>query len=80
MAGIQDPLKDTVPGAVEKCKNAGITVRMVTGDNTETAIAIAKDANIIPRSYVRPREGERLYYTVMEGEEFRKAIELVKYE
>ena len=44
MAGIQDPLKETVPGSVKKCKDAGIIVRMVTGDNTETAIAIAKDA------------------------------------
>ena len=34
MAGIQDPLKESVPGAVVKCKVAGITVRMVTGDNT----------------------------------------------
>ena len=74
IAGIQDPLKETVPGAVVKCKEAGITVRMVTGDNTETAIAIAKDANRIPRTYQRPHKGERLYYTVMEGKEFREEV------
>lgn len=74
IAGIQDPLKETVPGAVVKCKEAGITVRMVTGDNTETAIAIAKDANLIPRTYQRPHKGERLYYTVMEGKEFREEV------
>lgn len=30
---------------------------MVTGDNTETAIAIAKDAHIIPADYTRPTKG-----------------------
>jgi magnesium-transporting ATPase (P-type) len=40
---------------------------MVTGDNTETATAIAKDANIIPSEYERPEKGEPGYYVVMEG-------------
>ena len=44
VAGIKDPLKEGIPEAVRKCKDAGIIVRMVTGDNTETATAIAKDA------------------------------------
>ena len=34
VAGIKDPLKDHIPEAVLNCKKAGITVRMVTGDNT----------------------------------------------
>ena len=34
LAGIKDPLKDGIPEAVASCKRAGITVRMVTGDNT----------------------------------------------
>ncbi len=38
---------------------------MVTGDNTETAIAIAKDANIIPSYYQRPAKGEPGYYVCM---------------
>jgi len=33
VAGIKDPLKEAVPDAVLNCKKAGITVRMVTGDN-----------------------------------------------
>ena len=55
VAGIKDPLKETVPDAVLNCKKAGITVRMVTGDNIETATAIAKDAHIIPSNFVRPK-------------------------
>ena len=44
--GIQDPIRPEVPEAVLKCRTAGITVRMVTGDNINTAIAIAKKCNI----------------------------------
>jgi len=47
-------LKESVPEAVLNCKKAGITVRMVTGDNTETAVAIAKEAHIIPSNFVKP--------------------------
>ena len=43
-----DPLRPGVPTAIDRCNHAGITVRMVTGDNLITAIAISKDAHIIP--------------------------------
>jgi Ca2+ transporting ATPase len=33
ICGIQDPVRDEVPEAIQKCRRAGITVRMVTGDN-----------------------------------------------
>ena len=49
LVGIMDPLRPGVPDAISKCQMAGITVRMVTGDNLLTAIAISKDAGIIPR-------------------------------
>mmetsp|Transcript_9465 Transcript_9465/g.9189 ORF Transcript_9465/g.9189 Transcript_9465/m.9189 type:complete len:973 (+) Transcript_9465:1130-4048(+) len=45
--GIRDVIRPEVPDAVEKCQNAGIRVRMVTGDNQDTALAIAKECNII---------------------------------
>lgn len=31
---------------------------MVTGDITETAIAIAKDANILPANFEKPEPGK----------------------
>lgn len=49
IVGIKDPLRDEIPLAVELCHTAGITVRMVTGDNIQTAIAIAKEAGILSR-------------------------------
>jgi Ca2+ transporting ATPase len=46
IVGVKDVLKEGVKDAVEKCKLAGITVIMVTGDNIDTATAIARDCNI----------------------------------
>ena len=47
MVGIRDNNREDVPEAINKCRHAGITVRMVTGDNINTAIAISKDVGII---------------------------------
>ncbi|KAK9375629.1 ATPase P-type H+ transporting proton pump [Lipomyces chichibuensis] len=46
VVGIQDPLRHGVTEAIAKCQGAGVTVRMVTGDNVVTAMAIAKDCGI----------------------------------
>ena len=40
--GVKDIPREEVPEAIRKCKEAGITVRMVTGDNLITAKAIAE--------------------------------------
>ncbi len=45
--GIRDPLRPEIVDAVKACHNAGINVRMVTGDNIETATAISIEAGII---------------------------------
>jgi len=42
-----DPPRAAVPGAVDKCRSAGIKVIMVTGDHPITAKAIAKSVGII---------------------------------
>ena len=46
LVGIGDPLRTTVPAAVEQCRSAGIRVIMITGDYPQTARAIAAQANI----------------------------------
>ena len=45
--GIMDIIRPEVPGAVKKINRAGVTVRMVTGDNIVTARAIAVQCNIL---------------------------------
>ena len=45
---LSDPLRDEVPGALERCHKAGIRVILVTGDHPDTARAIAERAGIVP--------------------------------
>ncbi|VDM85759.1 unnamed protein product [Strongylus vulgaris] len=63
ICGIQDPVRPEVPAAIEKCKKAGITVRMVTGDNINTARAIAMSCRIL-----EPGED----FLALEGKEFNE--------
>ncbi|XP_008304146.1 plasma membrane calcium-transporting ATPase 2-like, partial [Stegastes partitus] len=65
VVGIEDPVRPEVPEAVSKCQRAGITVRMVTGDNISTARAIAVKCGIL-----RPDED----FLCLEGEEFNRLI------
>ncbi|KAI9182980.1 hypothetical protein H9P43_003896 [Blastocladiella emersonii ATCC 22665] len=47
LVGIKDPVRPSVPDAVRTCQEAGIVVRMVTGDNVITACKIARECNIL---------------------------------
>lgn len=47
IVGIKDPVRKEVPGAVRTCVRAGISVRMVTGDNIHTAKHIARECGIL---------------------------------
>ncbi|KAG1672246.1 hypothetical protein FOA52_002948 [Chlamydomonas sp. UWO 241] len=49
LVGLQDPLRDDVPLAVAQCTRAGITVRMLTGDNARTAASIAMQSGILEK-------------------------------
>ena len=66
IAGIQDPLKDGVAQAVLQCKEAGVTVRMVTGDNLNTAKSISRACHILTPDDLSND------YAYMEGPTFRK--------
>ena len=61
IVGIQDPLRDGVSNAVQRCQDAGIKVQMVTGDNVMTARGIATQCGIHTEGGL-----------VMEGPKFRQ--------
>jgi len=42
LVGLIDPVREEVPGAVEACHDAGVEVRMITGDHPKTAFAIGQ--------------------------------------
>src|SRR5262249_44503549 len=46
LVGLADPLRSSVPGAVQDCRSAGIRVLMITGDYPATAGAIAHQAGL----------------------------------
>ncbi|CAN4079770.1 unnamed protein product [Withania somnifera] len=47
IVGIKDPVRPGVRESVSLCRSAGVTVRMVTGDNINTARAIARECGIL---------------------------------
>lgn len=64
VVGIKDPIRPETKEAVRQLKEAGVTVRMVTGDNALTATYIAKEAGILDEDGL-----------VMEGPKFRRLSE-----
>uniref|UniRef100_A0A8C7TVC7 Calcium-transporting ATPase n=1 Tax=Oncorhynchus mykiss TaxID=8022 RepID=A0A8C7TVC7_ONCMY len=65
VVGIEDPVRPEVPDAIKRCQRAGITVRMVTGDNIDTARAIASKCGI-----VHPGDD----FLCIDGKEFNRRI------
>ncbi|KQK14184.1 hypothetical protein BRADI_1g14630v3 [Brachypodium distachyon] len=47
IVGIKDPVRPGVRESVASCRSAGIAVKMVTGDNINTARAIARECGIL---------------------------------
>lgn len=65
VVGIRDPVRPGVKEAVAQCQHAGVCVRMVTGDNIKTAVAVAQECGIYTQGG-----------GIMEGPEFRKLSSL----
>ncbi|KAI4337048.1 hypothetical protein L6164_015506 [Bauhinia variegata] len=63
IVGIKDPVRPGVRESIAICRSAGITVRMVTGDNINTAKAIARECGILTDGIA------------IEGHEFREKSE-----
>lgn len=62
--GIRDILRNGVKQSIRLCKEAGVRVRMVTGDNKATAKAIAKDCRIFNEDTDICMEGPDFYKRV----------------
>ncbi|KAM0933755.1 putative P-type Ca(2+) transporter [Dioscorea sansibarensis] len=65
IVGIKDPCRPGVRDAVQLCTKAGVKVRMVTGDNLQTAKAIALECGILDS------ESSATEPNLIEGKAFR---------
>ncbi|KAG9160379.1 hypothetical protein Leryth_008775 [Lithospermum erythrorhizon] len=65
IVGIKDPCRPGVRDAVQLCTNAGVKVRMVTGDNLQTAKAIALECGILQS------DSDAREHNIIEGKTFR---------
>ncbi len=80
ITGMEDPLKPGVPESIRQLQGdrhsagAGVAVRMVTGDNINTAIAISKKCNILREGVDLDANGVPLPFVVMEGCDFRQMV------
>jgi len=70
--GIEDPVREEVPAAVEKCRSAGIDVVMITGDHPATALSVAAKCGIVAEG-----GGEKAVVTgdILEGMSEEEVIE-----
>ncbi len=59
LISFEDPIRDDVPDAIKQAKSAGVHVLMITGDNSNTASFVAKNAGIA-EGHVRPVTGSDL--------------------
>ncbi|MCY2927895.1 MAG: HAD-IC family P-type ATPase, partial [Planctomycetota bacterium] len=66
IVGLSDPVREDVPGAMKACDAAGIEVKMVTGDHTATARAIAAEIGLLKGSDDLVLTGEQ--FAVMSDE------------
>ncbi|XP_025803542.1 calcium-transporting ATPase 5, plasma membrane-type-like isoform X9 [Panicum hallii] len=74
VVGIKDPCRPGVRNAVQLCSIAGVKVRMVTGDNVETAKAIALECGILDTKDAASEP------SVIEGKVFRDMSEAAREE
>lgn len=79
LVGIEDPLRSEVPGAIDKCYEAGIDVRMVTGDAPNTAVSIAYQAGILKDFHFVAGTDEKIANNLkpnvlIEGKNFRQKV------
>ncbi|WP_262280514.1 calcium-translocating P-type ATPase, PMCA-type [Hallella absiana] len=63
IAAISDPVREDVPSAVSTCRDAGIKIKVVTGDTSATAVEIARQIGIWPKEETTKAEDLRWHIT-----------------
>jgi Ca2+-transporting ATPase len=79
LAGLADPLRQSVPAAIAECRAAGIRVVMITGDYAVTASAIARQAGldaglVVDGQAVARMSDDELQETVRRADVFARVV------
>ena len=83
VVAIADPIRQDVPAAVEQCLNAGIKVKIVTGDTRATAVEIAHEIGIWDKNDTTEESVEEMHITgpdfeALPDEEALKRVETLR--
>jgi magnesium-transporting ATPase (P-type) len=77
VVGIEDPLRPGIVEAIQKCRRAGVDVRMCTGDALETAVSISRQCGILRTRDFLPETNEPKENYAMTGAEFDERVHLI---
>lgn len=78
IVALQDPPRPEVKRSIEKCRDAGISVIMITGDIKETAQSIAMQIGILhDQKQFSTHSFTGLEFSTMGEEKQKKVLELV---
>jgi magnesium-transporting ATPase (P-type) len=75
IVGLKDPLRDRMKHIVEYAQKGGINIRMISGDNIDTAKAMAVDAGILSQNEFSAEasiDDQRKFF--MDAKDFRQEV------
>ncbi len=75
VVGIEDPVREDVKDAIEQCLNAGIEVKIITGDTMATAIEIGKQIGIWDNSCDEKNTIDGPHLAMLSDEELIERVE-----
>ena len=78
IAAISDPVRDDVPQAVQECLNAGIAVKIVTGDTPATAQEIGRQIGLWTEQDTERNRITGVEFAAMSDEELLDRVQEIK--
>ena len=78
VVGIEDPVREDVKDAIEQCMNAGIEVKIITGDTLATAVEIGKQIGIWDKNCNDTNAIDGSHFAVLTDEELLERVESLK--
>jgi len=78
IVGISDPIREEVPAAIKECNEAGIEVKIVTGDVKATAVEIARQIGVWNTESTEATHISGDDFSHLSDEEAQKRVEVMK--